>query len=68
MIYLRELAKYTGWKYEFVSSIEVKDYRGNPTGTIMPLTYSAALQMVKDRELDIVGMVEKKNDGNKKIL
>ncbi|MEA5082612.1 MAG: diguanylate cyclase [Lachnospiraceae bacterium] len=60
--YLREVAKYTGWKYEFVSAIQVKDLRGNPTGEIKPLTYSAAMEMVKNGELDIVGMVEKNNE------
>ncbi|MDD3570649.1 MAG: diguanylate cyclase [Lachnospiraceae bacterium] len=60
--YLREVAKYTGWKYEFVSAIQVKDFRGNPTGEIKPLTYSAAMEMVKNGELDIVGMVEKNNE------
>lgn len=60
--YLREIAKYTGWKYEFVSATLVKDIRGKPTGEIKPLTYSAAMEMVKNGELDIVGMVEKNNE------
>lgn len=60
--YLREVAKYTGWKYEFVSAIQVKDFRGKPTGEIKPLTYSAAMEMVKNGELDIVGMVEKNKE------
>ncbi|MGE4215034.1 MAG: transporter substrate-binding domain-containing protein [Anaerotignaceae bacterium] len=60
--YLRELAKYTGWKYQFVSATPVKDFRGKATGEIKPLTYSAAMEMVKNGELDIVGMVEKTDE------
>ena len=65
--YLREVAKYTGWKYEFVSAIQVKDFRGNPTGEIKPLSYSAAMEMVKNGELDIVGMVEKNKETENKF-
>jgi|GEM_PF-2598629 diguanylate cyclase (GGDEF) domain len=65
--YLRELAKYTGWNYEFVSEIKEKDFMGNPTGEIKPLTYSTAMEMVENGELDIVGMVQKTDETEKKF-
>lgn len=66
--YLREIQKYSGWKYEFIFEVPQLDANGLPTGATLPLSYSRALSMLKEGELDIVGSVRKTEEREREFL
>lgn len=55
--YLREIAKHTGWQYEFVTEMPEINAAGQPSGRMIPLSYDDALYWLERGELDIVGSV-----------
>ena len=57
--YLRELQKFTDWKFEYITRVPVLDTQGQPTSRTEKLSYSRALEMLANGELDIVGSIRK---------
>jgi|GEM_PF-3776066 len=54
--YLQEIALYTGWQYEYISSVHTYDAEGNISGT-RPLTYEDSLAMLSQGSLDLMAPV-----------
>ncbi len=57
--YLQQLARYAGWRYEFVTSAQEVDENGVPTGRLRALTYTDCLNMLEKGEIDLLGTVRK---------
>ena len=57
--YLRELQKFTDWKFEYITRVPILDTQGQATSRTEKLSYNRALEMLAKGELDIVGSIRK---------
>lgn len=57
--YLRELQKFTDWKFEYITRVPILDTQGQATSRTEKLSYNRALEMLANGELDIVGSIRK---------
>jgi diguanylate cyclase (GGDEF)-like protein len=57
--YLRELAKYTDWEYEFITEFPVVDDQGKPTGKMRPLLYEDGLWLLQTGQADLMDVLYK---------
>ena len=60
--YLKEIQKFTNWNYEFIREVPVLDAQGNASNRKEKLSYSRALEMLENGDLDIVGSVRKSDE------
>lgn len=57
--YLRELAKYADWEYEFITELPALDEEGNPTGKMKPLSYEEGLMLLQTGQADLIDVLHK---------